>query len=163
MAAYNTHIYPSPYTRLGGVIMRGLPFISGQLGAPYYVVSSLPGPPVVPPPSVAAFSPPLAAAIGPRQPLALEVTGTDLQRVVLLVDFPGLNTYEVAHDGSTFSSAYPARVGNTREAITDGFRFTLLRQEGWPASPRVIPMAFDSTGGLNPIDSVVYAWTLLES
>jgi hypothetical protein len=116
------------------------------------------------PPVVAGFSPSLASPIGSITPLSFmvqPVAPATLQRVIVLVSFPMMSTYEVAHDGAAFSESYPLRLGNSRTVVGDAVYFTLLRKEGWPASPRIIPMAVDEYGNMNPVDSVIYAWTLV--
>lgn len=114
------------------------------------------------PPTVDSFNPALATAILPAQTLSFRVTlEATAQRVLVLVQFTQLEVYEVAHDGDAFSQAYPAAQGNVRTLNGNLIDFTILRREGWPASPRVIPVAIDSNGNLNPITSVTYAWTLV--
>ena len=116
-------------------------------------------------PAVTIISPANGGVVSSTTLIQLSATGPqNLVRVVMLVSFPNLNIYEVAHDGDSFSGRYPAALGNTRSATTTpnpGFTFSLLRQGGWPASPRIIPCAFDAFGQLNPISSVIYAWTLV--
>ncbi len=112
-------------------------------------------------PTVESFSPAVGAVLQSTTPVSFTVLATDLLRTVVGVSFPGFNLYDVAHDGDAFSEAYPPELGNTRVAVTGGFRYTLLRKGGWPFSPRVVPMAFDEYGGVNPISSEVYAWTLV--
>jgi len=117
------------------------------------------------PPVVSDFSPALAAAITSTTKLSFTVqpvSPATLQRVVIMVSFPILNIYEVAHDWDALTQNYPDSLGNVRTAVGDGFSYTLLRKSGWPASPRFIPMAVDEFGNMNPISSVIYAWTLVE-
>ncbi len=120
----------------------------------------------VPPdgPPTVQFSPVAGGAIAATDALTVLVQPTvpsSLVRVMLLVQFPTLNLYEVAFDGEGFSQAYPAALGNARTVDGDGFTFTLLRAEGWPASPRVVPVAVDNYGNVNPVSSETYAWTLI--
>ena len=127
---------------------------------------SLVGEPPVPTdaPTVSGFSPALATAIGSRDTLRLSVLPAGaalLQRVTLLANFPLLGLTEVVFDGSAFTQAYPAVQGNARAANGNGWDFTVLRKEGWPASPKLIPIAVDQFGNMNLIDSVNYAWTLV--
>ena len=125
-----------------------------------------PDPVVSVPPNLSGWSPALGTAITKKQVLSFSVqpaTPNPMRRVVLLVSFPQLNTYEVVHDGDGFTTAnYPAALGNVRTAVGDGFTFSVLRVNGWPASPRLVPMAVDIDGAINPISSVSYAWTLLD-
>ncbi len=114
-------------------------------------------------PQVSNFTPALASAVGPTDTIAFDVVDVPvpLQRVLVLVSFPNLNLYEVAHDGDALGPRY-ANQFCSREPIANGYRYTLLRDAGWPGSPRIIPMAFDNGGGVNPISSVIYGWTLVE-
>lgn len=112
-------------------------------------------------PVVSNFSPAVSSAVSKAEAITFDVTSADLSRVIVAVNFPGYKLYEVAHDGDAFSPIYPEAVGNTRVPISGGYRYTILRKEGWPASPRIVPMAFDTSGGVNPISSVTYAWTLV--
>jgi len=117
------------------------------------------------PPIVINFDPALATAIGKRTILRLTVQPVApalLERTMLLMSFPLLRAYETVHDGDGFADAYPAALGNTRVANGNGWDFTLIRTEGWPASPRVVPVAVDEFGNINPVSSVIYAWTLVD-
>lgn len=75
-------------------------------------------------------------------PISFDVT-TDavngfasLMVAISFVDGDGESFAEIAHDGSSFRGSYlgPA---NKRTAITDGFRFTVLRDAGWQGSPTI--------------------------
>jgi len=118
-------------------------------------------------PTLSGWNPPLGSAVSKRQTISFTVTPTapndllPMRRVLLLASFPPLNLYEVVHDGDAFSQAYPTSLGNVRTANGLGFDFTVLREEGWPASPRFIPVAVDVYGAITPITNVVYAWTLV--
>lgn len=118
-------------------------------------------------PTLSGWSPATGTAIGKETPISLEVQptapndGVAMRRVMLLASFPTLGMYEVVHDGDSFSQAYPAALGNVRTANGFGFTFTVLRKEGWPASPRLVPVAVDVYGAINPISPVVYGWTLI--
>jgi hypothetical protein len=121
-------------------------------------------PPPDDPPEVGGFSPALGASIDARDVISFHVLpgpAALLQRVTIIFSFPLLGLTEVAFDGDSFTQAYPATQGNARVANGDGWDFTILRKEGWPASPKVIPIAVDEFGNMNPIDSVNYAWTLV--
>lgn len=114
-------------------------------------------------PQVVNFSPAVASTVKATDTITFDVVDVPvpLQRVLVLVSFPNLNIYEVAHDGDSLGPRYSNQFCS-RVAITNGYRYTLLRDAGWPGSVRIIPMAFDNGGGLNPITSVIYAWTLVE-
>lgn len=119
------------------------------------------------PPVFSSWSPATGSAILKEDALSFSVQpsapndGEAMRRVMLLAHFPTLDLYEVVHDGDGFSTAYPAALGNVRTANGLGFDFTVLRKEGWPASPRLVPVAVDVYGAINPISSAIYAWTLI--
>lgn len=121
------------------------------------------------PPVVLNLDPALATSVSNQQPISFELQvaglGTTFQRVVILVSFPNQGLYEVAHDGDAFSQPYPAELGNSRVDLSSGaeshFKFTLLRREGWPVSPRIIPLGIDDLGGVSNITANIYAWTLV--
>jgi hypothetical protein len=114
------------------------------------------------PPVLSAFSPVVGAAIGTRDALRFTVqpVGGELRRETIMVSFPLLGLTEVAFDGEAFTKAYPAAQGNARVANGTGWDFTLQRTEGWPASPRLLPLVTDEFGNTNDVDSTNYAWTL---
>lgn len=84
-------------------------------------------------PTVTVVSPAVTEGISSTTPIVVDVTQAT---ALISASFPGLSTYEVVHDGTSFAPAYAAL--SSRTAITGGFRYTLLRQQGWPASPRII-------------------------
>jgi hypothetical protein len=82
-----------------------------------------------------------------NQVVQFDVTTTNLiKRVLVFVRFNNLNIYEVAHDGTVFGPSY-TNASCLRVPITGGFRFFLLRNNGWPDSPIVVADAFDTSGG----------------
>lgn len=83
-------------------------------------------------PVVSVVSPSVATAIQPTTPLVIDVVN---RAALLLAYFPGLALWEVVFDGTAFAPAYAAL--SSRVAITNGFRYTLLRASGWPASPTI--------------------------
>lgn len=119
------------------------------------------------PPTLSGWSPATGSAITKEQPLSFAVApaapndASAMRRVVLFAHFPTIDLYEVVHDGDGFAQAYPETQGNVRAANGLGYTFTVLRKEGWPASPRLIPMAVDVYGAVNPISNTIYAWTLI--
>ena len=94
-------------------------------------------------PVVSIVSPTEGSAIMENTPLVLDVTDTGLKRALLWVTFPTLGTDELVFNGSAFTSQYSA---SSRVAITNGFRFTVVRRGGWPASPQLSAAAYDASG-----------------
>jgi len=115
-------------------------------------------------PTVTTFSPATGSVISAQQLLTFRISASAaIQRVQILVQFTQLDLYEVAFDGEAFSPAYPASLGNVRNAValTNDFTFAILRKNGWPASPRMVPVVIDDSGNLNLLDETIYAWTLI--
>ena len=54
---------------------------------------------------------------------------------------------ELVHDGTNFLGPY--RAGSTRVAITNGWRYALVRGGGWPGAVTVTPYAIDPSGNIN--------------
>jgi hypothetical protein len=65
------------------------------------------------------------------------------RRVIVCAVLDGVT--EVVHDGSTFLGNY-AGGSCSRAAISGGFRFVVLRDGGWPASPTIRVFAIDQQG-----------------
>lgn len=101
------------------------------------------------PPVVSNVSPSEATQLERGTPLSFDVTDDSgaFRRIILKVQFAGMPTREFAHDGDTFAPMYLA--GSTRETITGGYRYTLVRAGGWPAAPTITPYAIDALGAEN--------------
>lgn len=101
-------------------------------------------------PLVSNVSPAVGTAIHATDPLSFEITDTvSFRRILIVADFGSIGIQEVIHDGDSFSQIYTGG-SNARTAITDGFAYRVLRNGGWPASPRIIPYALDTAGDENP-------------
>ena len=55
--------------------------------------------------------------------------------------------WELAFDGAQLGPGY--RKQSTVESLADGYRFNLRRDGGWPVSPVIFPLAYDSYGNEN--------------
>lgn len=95
-------------------------------------------------PTVAVVSPASNLIITPSTQLVIDVTDNVLLRRVLLVARTG-GLEEVVHNGNAFGPMY-SRDPNRREAISGGYRYTLLRRGGWPSSPTIDAYPFDTAG-----------------
>lgn len=71
-----------------------------------------------------------------------------LAAAVILASFPN-GTVDVVHDGDSFRGRYTS-TENTRSAITDGYRYTVLRRGGWPGNPTLEFIVVD-TGNLGTL------------
>lgn len=82
----------------------------------------------VTPPVVQLVSPADGSKIVRSTQLVFDVTDEAGLRLVL----PAMKIsgdYELVHDGTAFTPRY---IDSTREAITNGFRYTIIRAAGWP-------------------------------
>lgn len=102
------------------------------------------------PPDVAVVSPAPGSIISASTPLVVDVTDDSgqLRRAILAVDLAGLQLEEIAHNGDRFGPRYQGST-NSVAAIANGFRYTLLRDGGWPAAPTLWAEALDTSGNEN--------------
>jgi hypothetical protein len=95
-------------------------------------------------PVIANVSPVASTTIPATQVLSYEVTSTpSLVRTMLFARFPGMNLEEVVYDGTNFTERYAGR--SSRTAITNGFRFNVLRDPIWPDSPELTAYQINSS------------------
>lgn len=89
---------------------------------------------------------PASGVLDAQGAIVLDVTDTDsaLRRVFLVMRIPALGLEELVHQGDRFTPTYAAR--STRVAIADGFRYTINRAGGWPASPVLDVYPIDVSG-----------------
>lgn len=105
------------------------------------------GPPS--PPEISNFIPATGSQITRQQMLQFDVTDFNgFTRILLRATYPNLGVSEVIHDGYQFGYHY-SNVGNTFMQIIDGYRYTVLRDGGWPESPIITPFAIDIDGTEN--------------
>lgn len=94
-------------------------------------------------PTVTLVTPPTGPTTA-ATPVVVDVTDSaPLRRVIIAARFATLGAEEVVHQGNRFAVAYSS---STRTAITNGWRYTLLRNGGWPADVTVDFYAIDTTG-----------------
>ena len=93
---------------------------------------------------ITVISPAVGTPISKHTPLVVEVTSsTTLQRVFLSVSMGGVLPEEVVHrGGTTFAPTYQNST-NARASIAGGYRFTVLRDGGWPGLPSLHVEAVD--------------------
>jgi hypothetical protein len=106
----------------------------------------VPTPVGVDPPIITIVSPAPPNPVGETEPIVVRVVSPSapLRRVFLYALFTSPLRWEVIHAGGlTFGPAY---VGNTRVSITNGFEYNLLRNGGWPSSPKIDAIAISTTG-----------------
>jgi hypothetical protein len=118
--------------------------IGSVLGTVYVANIVVPTPPVI-----SNVSPGTGVAISATAPLEFDVTDNSglFRRVVVKLQFVGQEAWEIAYDGDYFDPRYS--VGSSRAVITNGWRYTLNRDGGWPGSPTLTVFAIDQQGWEN--------------
>lgn len=113
-----------------------------------FTLSSTPSPGDSVPPVTSNISPAPGTPITSSTPVLVDVTDESglFRRVIIAVVLGGIT--EMAWDGDAWLGRY-AGGNSTRTPITNGFRFTVLRDlrsGGWPSSPTLRVFAFDQGG-----------------
>lgn len=100
---------------------------------------------VEPSPPVVTLITPAEGVIDADTPIVIEVTDADdFSALIVVAEMPAVEIADLVHDGTEFKPAYVA--GSTREAITDGWRYTILRRTAWPAAPTITVHPVDTLG-----------------
>lgn len=96
-------------------------------------------------PVIANRSPDPSFAVGPTDPISMDVT-TDVGflEILIFARFDGTNLYEVIYDGSVFAPLYAEQ--SQKVSIAGGFRFTVRRKGGWPGAVTLKSLAIDTNG-----------------
>ena len=118
-----------------------------------------PTPPDTTAPTVTNVTPE-GSALSPTGAIGFDVTdeGGNLTRSNVFAYYPATGRFEVVYFSGSVSGAWGARsagfspqYSGTREAITNGFRFSsVVRVGGWPANPVIIADPVDSAGNEAP-------------
>jgi hypothetical protein len=110
-----------------------------------YTLDTLPSPGDSVPPVTTNVTPTPGTPIDVDQAVSVDVTDDTglFRRVLIAVELEGQT--ELAWDGDTWLGHY-ADGGSVRDPIASGFRFTVLRDGGWPSSPTLRVFAFDQGG-----------------
>jgi hypothetical protein len=85
-----------------------------------------------------------------NDPIVFNVTDNEgLANVQVTIKYAALGLAESAYDGENFAPNFlaPRRL-STKTAISNGFRFTLYRLNGWPSTPTLIVRAVDTSGNV---------------
>jgi hypothetical protein len=128
----------------------GLLVDNGGTALPYfYVWNVIPVPPApLPPPGVVivALITPIST-ISKTTPVIIDVysTAVPLRRAWVNASYAGLLPDDMVHNSDRFGAAYQGST-NVRSNITNGYRFTLLRDGGWPGTPSITVHAVDTLG-----------------
>lgn len=98
------------------------------------------------PPTITDITPPASTVLELTQSVSFSVTdagnGT-FARIIIAVAYTN-SVEELVYDGSAFVGLYAAT--SSISAITDGFRFTILRSGGWLTAPTFRAFPIDSSG-----------------
>lgn len=98
-------------------------------------------------PTISNVTPTPNTTISRTQAVGCDVTdadGTsDFRRVILVIKLPN-DAEEVVHNGTAFCPPYAT--SSTRSSITNGYRYALTRDGGWPARFSLTVYAIDTTG-----------------
>lgn len=87
------------------------------------------------------------ATISKTTPIIIDVysTAVPLRRAWVNASYAGFLPDDMVHNSDRFGSAYQGST-NVRSNITNGYRFTLLRDGGWPGTPAITVHAVDTLG-----------------
>lgn len=87
------------------------------------------------------------STISKSTPIIIDVYSTTvpLRRAWVNASYAGFLPDDMVHNSDRFGSAYQGST-NVRSNITNGYRFTLLRDGGWPGTPSITVHAVDSLG-----------------
>lgn len=104
-------------------------------------------------PVVSNVTPTAGTGIYSTDTVGFDVTDAGgFRRVMLVADFAAnINRdaiKEVIHDGTSWGPNYTGSP-NARAAITNGYRYTIRRVDGWPSAPTITPFAIDTSGNEN--------------
>lgn len=101
-------------------------------------------------PTVTNLTPAPGSNIVSTTALAFDVLDEldSFRRIIVAVNMPSEKVYEIIHDGDSFGPKYQNNA-NQRTTVTDGYRYIVERDGGWPASPNLVVFAIDTTGEEN--------------
>lgn len=121
---------------------------SGIYGDIYGDTGGAPTPPTPTYPTVNIITSP---PITPTTPIVFDAfdSTNGMRLVFVYVIFPDDvgRPPEVVHDGTAFAPLYSGP-SNSRVAISGGYEFTILRNGGWPRTPRLVIIPVNTQGNL---------------
>lgn len=97
-------------------------------------------------PVTTVVSPTAGETITATTPIVIDVTDDSgrFRRVLVAVFFSGLGKTLLVHDGDSFLGGFA--ISSTREMIDGGYRYTVVSDAGWEASPTIRVFTFDQSG-----------------
>ncbi len=110
-------------------------------------------------PVITLVSPTDASTIAKSDVVTVDVTDTGgFSSLLFEVSYgEGLLMREVIHDGDAFSNNFTGG-SNTKNTITNGFRFTMLRDGGWPANAVHMKVIVTDATGIQA--EATFNWTV---
>jgi hypothetical protein len=114
----------------------------GAYGAPSIAITPIA-------PVVSNVTPTANSTISATQAIGCDITDADgagtFRRIILTLTLPN-GTSEVVHNGSAF--VFPYATQSTRSSITNGYRYSIVRDGGWPRGSQIVltPYAIDTSG-----------------
>lgn len=109
-------------------------------------------------PTIGNFTPNPAAQIAATTAIGFDVTDPHGFRKIVVYAIAADGGEEVVWDGTAFSINYAT--ASTRTVITNGFRFSVLRNGGWVVAPRVTVIAVNTDGfEASTAPPVISNWT----
>lgn len=99
-------------------------------------------------PAISNVTPTANTVIGATQAIGFDVTDVDgagtFRRILVALTLPD-GSQQVIHSGDAFVFPY---AGSTRTSITDGYRYSITREGGWPRGSTITltPYAIDTSG-----------------
>lgn len=105
-------------------------------------------------PRITNVTPATSARIGANQPISLDLIDVGGSFVLreFLVRFGSSSTYQQVHDGASFKAGYS---GSSVTSIANGYRYSFVRDGGWPYGQRVALRALcvDGDGNVVVVDA----------
>ncbi len=98
------------------------------------------------PPVIANVTPAEGTPLDAMQPVSFDITDDTglFRRILVTVRYAATGQTEVVHDGDSFLGFY--QLACSRNPITDGYHYSILRDGGWPSSPTLRVFGFDRGG-----------------
>ena len=101
-------------------------------------------------PVIDDFDPARGSTIESDDSISFSITDADsggvFSIIVVAASFQnedGSERVDIIHDGDVFRVGY---VSSTRLAITNGWRYTVVREGGWPSTPKIEWFVVDEDG-----------------
>lgn len=121
---------------------------TARYGSPMdFFVSGIAPPRLNDAPVVTVISPSVDSVIEQFTQVVFEVTDEvpEFTRIMVVARFQSFGIYEVVHNGNRFGDSYSGGL-STRMVIPKGYKYSVVRDGGWIASPVFEVFAIDSYG-----------------